>query len=110
MSEHQLKNYKRRLEDGTVKNATKAREYQLQLSRQLLEDLMAQRGIPYEKEEKIQSLWARYGKSASRSCWVVKLINYLIWLYYFTRFNKFVMLLYNFLVFYSSIVTKISTL
>ena len=79
MSEQQLKNYKRRLEDGTVKNATKAREYQLQLSRQLLEDLMAQRVIPYdEKEEKIQSLWARYGKSASRSCWVVKLINYLI--------------------------------
>ena len=48
-----------------VKDATKARDYQLQLSRQLLKDLMTERGIPYdEKEAKMQLLYSRHGKYA----------------------------------------------
>jgi hypothetical protein len=64
-SEQQLKKSKRVLEDGSVKNATKTHEYQVQLSRQLLKDLMTQRGIPYdENEAKKQSIWLRHGKHA----------------------------------------------
>ena len=41
----------------------KAHEYERELSRQLLKDLMTERGIPYdEKEAKIQSLYSRHGK------------------------------------------------
>jgi hypothetical protein len=43
----------------------KAHEYQKQLSRELLKDLMTQRGIPYdEKEAKMQTLYSRHGKYA----------------------------------------------
>jgi hypothetical protein len=43
----------------------KVREYEKELSRQLLKDLMTQRDIPYEeKETKIQSFRRRYGKYA----------------------------------------------
>jgi hypothetical protein len=67
-SEQQLKKNKRLLEDGAVKtkeDATKARDYQIQLSRQLLKELMAERGIPYdENEAKMTSVYSRHGKYA----------------------------------------------
>lgn len=64
-SEHELKKTKRMFEDGAVKDVAKARDYELQLSRQLLKDLMTERGIPYdEKEAKRQLLYSRHGKYA----------------------------------------------
>lgn len=43
----------------------KAHEYEEELSRQLLKDLMTERGILYdEKEAKIQSLYSHHGKYA----------------------------------------------
>jgi hypothetical protein len=48
-----------------IEATKKAHEYERELSRQLLKELMTQRGIPYdEKEAKLQSLWMRYGKYA----------------------------------------------
>ena len=46
-SEHELKKTKRMFEDGAVKVVAKARDYELQLSRQLLKDLMKQSGSCY---------------------------------------------------------------
>jgi hypothetical protein len=44
----------------------KAHEYEKQLSRQLLKDLMIERGIPYdEKEAKKQALYSAHGKYAT---------------------------------------------
>jgi hypothetical protein len=44
----------------------RAHEYERELSRQLLKDLMTERGIPYdEKEAKRQSLYSRHGKYAT---------------------------------------------
>jgi len=53
------------MEHVDLQATKKACEYEKELSRQLLKDLMTQRDIPYdEKEAKIQSLWRRYGKYA----------------------------------------------
>jgi hypothetical protein len=49
-----------------VKATNKAHQYEWELSRQLLKDVMAERGIQYdEKEAKMQSLYSRHGKYAS---------------------------------------------
>ena len=48
-----------------IEATKKAHEYELELSRQLLKELMTQRGIPYdENEAKVQSLYSIHGKYA----------------------------------------------
>ena len=53
------------LKHVNIEATKKAHEYERELSRQLLKDLMTQRGIRYdENEAKLQSLWSHHGKYA----------------------------------------------
>jgi hypothetical protein len=50
LSERQLKSMKRNLEDGSVKDWVKARDYQLQLSRKLVEYFLEKYSVPYQQQ------------------------------------------------------------
>ena len=67
------------LEDGAVKtkeDATKARDYQIQLSRQLLKELMAERGIPYDEKEAKLTVSYIHVMESMRFLWFALYQNY----------------------------------